>query len=141
MLGTAAKVELAKENTTIVGSGATQDAVRARVKQIRMLISETEQEYEKEKLNERVARLSGGVAIIQVSRCLHRVCATLVWLWLHDVCIPQMACLHVPSFHADYRFFSALHESCWAHHSAWHCKCVDDMLAPEPTHVLPANCM
>ena len=67
MLGTAAKVELAKENTTIVGSGATQDAVRARVKQIRMLISETEQEYEKEKLNERVARLSGGVAIIQVS--------------------------------------------------------------------------
>lgn len=66
VLGTAAKVELAKENTTIVGSGATQDAVRARVKQIRMLISETEQEYEKEKLNERVARLSGGVAIIQV---------------------------------------------------------------------------
>ncbi len=66
VLGTAAKVELSKENTTIVGSGATQDAVRARVKQIKMLLSETEQEYEKEKLNERVARLSGGVAIIQV---------------------------------------------------------------------------
>ncbi|KAK9865435.1 hypothetical protein WJX84_003370 [Apatococcus fuscideae] len=66
VLGTAAKVELSKESTTIVGSGATQDAVQARVKQIRMLISETEQEYEKEKLNERVARLSGGVAIIQV---------------------------------------------------------------------------
>ena len=69
MLGTAAKVELSKESTTIVGSGATQDAVQARVKQIRMLISETEQEYEKEKLNERVARLSGGVAIIQVGAC------------------------------------------------------------------------
>ncbi|KAK9841934.1 hypothetical protein WJX84_000954, partial [Apatococcus fuscideae] len=66
VLGTAAKVELSKESTTIVGSGATQDAVQARVKQIKNLLSETEQEYEKEKLNERIARLSGGVAIIQV---------------------------------------------------------------------------
>ncbi len=43
-----------------------QDAVRARVKQIKNLIAETEMDYEREKLNERVARLSGGVAIIQV---------------------------------------------------------------------------
>ena len=57
---------MGKENTTIVGDGSTQDAVEARVKQIKNVISETEQDYEKEKLNERVARLSGGVAIIQV---------------------------------------------------------------------------
>jgi hypothetical protein len=67
VLGTAAKVEVSKESTTIVGDGSTEEAVKARVRQIRNLITETEQDYEKEKLNERVARLSGGVAIIQVS--------------------------------------------------------------------------
>ena len=66
VLGTAAKVVVSKESCTIVGSGATQGEVDARVKQIRNLAAATEQEYEKEKLNERVARLSGGVAIIQV---------------------------------------------------------------------------
>ncbi len=67
VLGTAAKVEVSKESTTIVGDGSTEEAVKARVRQIKNLITETEQDYEKEKLNERVARLSGGVAIIQVS--------------------------------------------------------------------------
>lgn len=67
MLGSAAKVEVSKESTTIVGDGSTEEAVKARVRQIRNMITETEQDYEKEKLNERVARLSGGVAIIQVS--------------------------------------------------------------------------
>lgn len=43
-----------------------QGDVDTRVKQIRNLVADTEQEYEKEKLNERIARLSGGVAIIQV---------------------------------------------------------------------------
>ena len=62
----AAKVEVSKESTTIVGDGSSEDAVKARVRQIKNQIAETEQEYEKEKLNERVARLSGGVAIIQV---------------------------------------------------------------------------
>eukprot|EP00884_Botryococcus_braunii_P006260 jgi/Botrbrau1/15635/Bobra.4_1s0020.1 len=66
VLGVAAKVSIGKENTTIVGDGRTEDAVKARVKQIKNLIAETEQDYEREKLNERVARLSGGVAIIQV---------------------------------------------------------------------------
>ena len=66
MLGLAAKVEVSKEATTIVGDGRSEDAVKARVKQIKNLIAETEQDYEREKLNERVARLSGGVAIIQV---------------------------------------------------------------------------
>ncbi len=66
VLGVAAKVEVSKEATTIVGDGRSEDAVKARVKQIKNMIAETEQDYEREKLNERVARLSGGVAIIQV---------------------------------------------------------------------------
>jgi len=66
VLGVAAKVEVSKEATTIVGDGRSEDAVKARVKQIKNLIADTEQDYEREKLNERVARLSGGVAIIQV---------------------------------------------------------------------------
>ena len=67
MLGTAAKIEVTKENCTIVGDGSSEDSVKSRVKQIRNLVANTEQDYEKEKLNERIARLSGGVAIIQVS--------------------------------------------------------------------------
>ncbi|CAI5500005.1 unnamed protein product [Closterium sp. Naga37s-1] len=66
VLGTAAKVTLTKDATTIVGDGSTQDAVAVRVSQIRNQIEAAEQEYEKEKLNERIAKLSGGVAIIQV---------------------------------------------------------------------------
>eukprot|EP00882_Tetradesmus_deserticola_P028719 GHRQ01031997.1.p1 GENE.GHRQ01031997.1~~GHRQ01031997.1.p1 ORF type:complete len:287 (-),score=133.58 GHRQ01031997.1:151-1011(-) len=66
VLGTAAKVVISKEACTIVGDGRTQADVDTRVKQIRNLAEQTEQEYEKEKLNERIARLSGGVAIIQV---------------------------------------------------------------------------
>lgn len=66
MLGTAAKIVIGKEACTIVGDGSTQSDVSARVKQIRNLVENTEQEYEREKLNERIARLSGGVAIIQV---------------------------------------------------------------------------
>ncbi|KAF9617972.1 hypothetical protein IFM89_039265 [Coptis chinensis] len=66
VLGNAAKVVLSKETTTIVGDGSTQDAVNKRVSQIRNLIEAAEQDYEKEKLNERIAKLSGGVAVIQV---------------------------------------------------------------------------
>jgi chaperonin GroEL len=66
VLGVAAKVVISKEACTIVGDGRTQADVDTRVKQIRNLAEQTEQEYEKEKLNERIARLSGGVAIIQV---------------------------------------------------------------------------
>ncbi len=60
------QVVINKEACTIVGDGSSQADVSARVKQIRNLAEQTEQEYEKEKLNERIARLSGGVAIIQV---------------------------------------------------------------------------
>jgi chaperonin GroEL len=66
VLGTAAKIVIGKEFCTIVGDGSTQADVTARVKQIRNLAEATEQDYEREKLNERIARLSGGVAIIQV---------------------------------------------------------------------------
>lgn len=66
VLGTAAKVVVSKESITIVGDGSSQADVEARVKQIKNLVANTEQEYEKEKLNERIARLSGGVAVIQV---------------------------------------------------------------------------
>ena len=66
VLGTAAKVVVNKEAITIVGDGSTQEDIEARVKQIKNLVANTDQEYEKEKLNERIARLSGGVAVIQV---------------------------------------------------------------------------
>ncbi|CAD6340512.1 unnamed protein product [Miscanthus lutarioriparius] len=66
VLGTAAKVVLTKESTTIVGDGSTQEEVTKRVEQIKNLIEAAEQEYEKEKLNERIAKLAGGVAVIQV---------------------------------------------------------------------------
>ena len=66
VLGNAARIELGKESCTIVGAGDTAAEVAARVKQINRLIESTEADYEKEKLNERAARLSGGVAIIQV---------------------------------------------------------------------------
>ncbi|XP_059645194.1 ruBisCO large subunit-binding protein subunit beta, chloroplastic [Cornus florida] len=66
VLGHAAKVVLTKDTSTIVGDGSTQDAVNKRVVQIRNLIETAEQDYEKEKLNERIAKLSGGVAVIQV---------------------------------------------------------------------------
>ncbi|GAA0165935.1 hypothetical protein LIER_21207 [Lithospermum erythrorhizon] len=66
VLGHAAKVVLTKDRTTIVGDGSTEDAVNKRVEQIRNLVEVAEQDYEKEKLNERIAKLSGGVAVIQV---------------------------------------------------------------------------
>ncbi|KAK8986886.1 hypothetical protein V6N11_055204 [Hibiscus sabdariffa] len=66
VLGHASKVVLTKDTTTIVGDGSTQEAVNKKVAQIRNLIEAAEQDYEKEKLNERIAKLSGGVAVIQV---------------------------------------------------------------------------
>jgi len=66
VLGTASKITVSKEWITIVGDGTTQADVEARVRQIKNLVENTDAEYEKEKLNERIARLSGGVAVIQV---------------------------------------------------------------------------
>ena len=66
VLGRAAKVSAGKDKITIVGDGGFQREVDARVAQIRAQLAETEGEYEREKLSERVARLAGGVAVIQV---------------------------------------------------------------------------
>ena len=66
MLGRAKKVTIDKENTTIVdGAGAKSD-IEARVKQIKAQIEETTSDYDREKLQERLAKLSGGVAVIKV---------------------------------------------------------------------------
>jgi chaperonin GroEL len=65
-LGQAKRVEVAKENTTIIdGNGAAAD-IEARVKQIRVQIEEATSDYDREKLQERVAKLAGGVALIKV---------------------------------------------------------------------------
>ncbi|WP_152044635.1 chaperonin GroEL [Aureimonas psammosilenae] len=66
MLGRAKKVSITKENTTIVdGSGETQQ-IQGRVAQIKAQIEETTSDYDKEKLQERLAKLAGGVAVIRV---------------------------------------------------------------------------
>jgi chaperonin GroEL len=65
-LGTSKKVQITKENTTIIdGAGSSQD-IKARVEQIRRQIEETSSDYDREKLQERVAKLAGGVAVIKV---------------------------------------------------------------------------
>ncbi|GAB2269382.1 hypothetical protein Dimus_004301 [Dionaea muscipula] len=66
VLGHAAKVVLNKETAMIVGDGSTQEAVTKRIGQIKNLFEAAEQDYEKEKLSERIAKLSSGVAVIQV---------------------------------------------------------------------------
>jgi len=65
-LGQAKRIEVGKENTTIIdGAGAAAD-IEARVKQIRIQIEEATSDYDREKLQERVAKLAGGVAVIKV---------------------------------------------------------------------------
>ena len=65
-LGTAKKVVLNKDNTTIIDGSGDQSAIEARVNQIRVQIEDTSSDYDKEKLQERVAKLAGGVAVIKV---------------------------------------------------------------------------
>ena len=65
-LGTAARVVIDKDNTTIVNGAGEADAVQGRVNQIKAEIEGTSSEYDKEKLQERLAKLSGGVAVIKV---------------------------------------------------------------------------
>jgi chaperonin GroEL len=65
-LGTAKKVVLSKENTTVIDGAGDQDGIAGRVNQIRAQIEETSSDYDKEKLQERVAKLAGGVAVIKV---------------------------------------------------------------------------
>ncbi|MER2048084.1 MAG: chaperonin GroEL [Solibacillus sp.] len=65
-LGRAAKVIVSKDNTTIVEGAGNTDAVAGRVNQIRAQLAETTSEFDKEKLQERLAKLAGGVAVIKV---------------------------------------------------------------------------
>ncbi len=65
-LGTAKKIVITKEDTTVVEGGGTTDAVKGRIEQIRRQIENTDSSYDKEKLQERLAKLAGGVAVIQV---------------------------------------------------------------------------
>ncbi|HWM30140.1 MAG TPA: chaperonin GroEL, partial [Methyloceanibacter sp.] len=65
-LGRAKKVEAAKENTTIIDGAGDKKQIESRVKQIRVQIDEATSDYDKEKLQERVAKLAGGVAVIKV---------------------------------------------------------------------------
>src|SRR2546426_44439 len=65
-LGTAKKIVIDKDNTTIVEGGGKRSAIEGRVKQIRVQIEETTSDYDREKLQARLAKLVGGVAIIKV---------------------------------------------------------------------------
>ncbi|TDQ64001.1 chaperonin GroEL [Maritalea mobilis] len=66
MLGTAKKVDITKENTTIVDGAGSNEDIEARVGQIKAQIEETSSDYDREKLQERLAKLAGGVAVIKV---------------------------------------------------------------------------
>ncbi|HID95389.1 MAG TPA: chaperonin GroEL [Candidatus Latescibacteria bacterium] len=65
-LGTAKRVTIDKDNTTIVEGGGKSEDIKGRVEQIRRMIEETTSDYDREKLQERLAKLAGGVAVINV---------------------------------------------------------------------------
>jgi chaperonin GroEL len=65
-LGQADRVELTKDTTTLIAGRGSQDAINARIQQIRLQIENCTSDYDKEKLQERLAKLSGGVAVIRV---------------------------------------------------------------------------
>ncbi len=66
MLGKAKTVRIEKENTTIIEGAGTKEAIQGRIKQIKLQIDESTSDYDKEKLQERLAKLAGGVALIKV---------------------------------------------------------------------------
>ncbi|MEM9184223.1 MAG: chaperonin GroEL [Pseudomonadota bacterium] len=65
-LGSAKKVQISKENTTIIDGAGVADSIKGRVEQIRAQIEDATSDYDREKLQERVAKLAGGVAVIKV---------------------------------------------------------------------------
>ena len=65
-LGSAKKIQITKENTTIIDGAGSADEIKGRVEQVNKEIEESTSDYDKEKLQERVAKLSGGVAVIKV---------------------------------------------------------------------------
>jgi chaperonin GroEL len=66
MLGSSDKIEIDKDNTTIINGGGNKDDISARVGQIKAQIESTTSDYDKEKLQERLAKLAGGVAVLYV---------------------------------------------------------------------------
>ena len=66
MLGTAKSVTISKDNTTIVGGAGSKEAIDARIAQIKGELEHTDSDFDREKLQERLAKLSGGVAVIKV---------------------------------------------------------------------------
>lgn len=66
MLGTASKVEVTKDNTTVVDGDGDENSIDVRVSQLKSQIEETESDFDREKLQERLAKLAGGVAVIKV---------------------------------------------------------------------------
>ena len=66
MLGTSEKITIDKDNTTIVNGGGKSTAIKARINQIKAQIESTSSDYDKEKLQERLAKLAGGVAVLYV---------------------------------------------------------------------------
>ena len=66
MLGQASQVKVDKDNTTIVGGAGSKEEINARVASIRSQIADTTSDYDREKLQERLAKLAGGVAVIKV---------------------------------------------------------------------------
>ncbi|KAM0065299.1 putative chaperonin Cpn60/TCP-1 family, groEL-like apical domain superfamily [Helianthus debilis subsp. tardiflorus] len=65
-LGTARKITISKDSTTIIADSATKDEIQSRIAQIKKELSETDSVYDTEKLAERIAKLSGGIAVIKV---------------------------------------------------------------------------
>jgi len=66
MLGRAKRVRIEKENTTIIDGAGNRNDIQARIAQIKAQVEETTSDYDREKLQERLAKLAGGVAIIRV---------------------------------------------------------------------------
>src|SRR5208283_4969786 len=66
LLGTARKVVVTKDETTIVEGGGSEDEIKGRINQIKTEIENTDSDYDREKLQERLAKLSGGVAVVKV---------------------------------------------------------------------------
>ncbi len=66
LLGTARKVVVTKDETTVVEGGGSEDEIKGRISQIKAEIENTDSDYDREKLQERLAKLSGGVAVIKV---------------------------------------------------------------------------
>ena len=67
-LGIARKVTITKDSTTIIADAASKDEIQARIAQIKKELAETDSVYDTEKLSERIAKLSGGVAVIKVCK-------------------------------------------------------------------------